>query len=237
MVMSAEDALPPENSIDYSAVTIPDLVPAGSGSDAGAQKKFTLRGRQSIFIYADEGEDLTFALAQEAGDDRPTPLQYALLDKKKAVLLHGMVAPGRRESLSVPAPQKGVYALVMVADGKEGPAAWYGVTVQSQHYAFDATNGTYFMGAPCRIFVAGPKSGNSELAIQTRKDQAYRYNDIQVIGEEHISVDLKEEFNEFLFQKPEEPIEKYYTQDFIISIPNGQFPYIFASPELRLAPR
>ena len=217
--------------IDYSVVTIPDLVPAGSGSDAGAQKKFTLRGQQTIFIYADAGEEIKVTLAHEAGKDRPTALLYALLNKNKNKLRNEMIPPGVDETFTVVAPESGVFALVI-----SGRDAWYGVTVYNKHYAFDARQGTYFFGAPFRVFVPGTDSGNPELTIEARKEQAYRCNKTLVVGEEKHTDPLKDGFNEFLFEKLEKPIEGYYTQDFSISMPKGKTPYIFASPELRLVP-
>ena len=218
--------------IDYSVVTIPDLVPAGSGSDVSAQKKFTLRGQQTIFIYADAGEEIKVTLVHEAGKDRPTALLYALLDKNKNKLRNEMIPPGVSETFTVVAPESGVCALVI-----SGRDAWYGVTVYNKHYAFDARRGTYFFGAPLRVFVAGTDSGNPALAIHSRSEQAYMCNRNLVVGEEKHPVSLKAGFNELIFEKPEKPIEGYYTQDLSLLISEGKIPYIFSSPELRLVPR
>ena len=221
-------------ALDCSKVTIPDLVPVGSGSDAGAQKTFTLRDEQTIFIYADAGEDIKVTLTQKAGKSNPIGLVYALLDKNKEILRNGSILPGAAETFTVVAPQNGVYALLMCA-GKE--AAWYSVRVHNKHYAFDARRGCYFFSVPFKIFVAGNNSGNPSLSIESTKHQAYMCNKALVVGEEKHPIQLKDGFNEILFEKPEKPIEGYYTQDFTIKMPEGKVPYIFASPELALVPR
>ncbi|MEI8245379.1 MAG: hypothetical protein WCI51_06080 [Lentisphaerota bacterium] len=218
--------------IDYSVVTIPDLIPAGSGSDASAQKKFTLRGQQTIFIHADAGEDIKVTLKHEAGRSRPTALLYALIDKNRNKLRNEMIPPGVSETFTVVAPGNGIYALAI-----SGRDAWYSVTVYNKHYAFDARRRTDFFGAPLRVFVAGTDFGNPSLAIHSRSGQVYMYNKNLVVSKEKHPVLLKTGFNELIFEKPEKPIEGYYTQDFSLSLPEGKIPYIFASPELRLVPR
>lgn len=160
--------------LDYSHVTVPELLPAGTGD--GKTPRLVLRDQQTIFLYAKAGGELKIALSHLAGNARAVALHYALFDQAGKVLREEAVSVGARDEFTVIAPHTGTYALVV--SGGVGGQAWYGVEVFTPYFAVDAREKAYFFG-PQTVYVAGKDAGNPELllSMQPNESHARRIND------------------------------------------------------------
>ena len=231
----AKALVPP---LDYAELTIPDLVPKGSGK--GGQAEYVLRDQRVVFIYAAAGEKIKVRLRHLAGERRALSLHYALLDAQKRKLRNEAVRPGAVETFEVTAPRTGVYALV-VTGGMDGQA-WYGVQVFNPYCAFSVDPECYFFGAPFRIFIPGKHFGNTTLSIASSVRQAYRFRKnrgawVSVTGKAVMETELGDGLEEFLMAPPEKPIHGYYTQDFRMKLPKGKTLYFYTDPERMLLPK
>lgn len=220
--------------LNYSRLTIPELVPSGNGDLGSGQQEFVLRDQRTLLIYAEAGREIKIKLRHLAGQNRPLALQYAVLDREKKVLRNEAISPSGEETFTVRAPYTGMYALV-VTGGNDGQA-WYSVQVFNPYFAFDARGGVYFFSAPVRFYttarvmtVDSSERQAFSLSLNAGKPQVYA-------GKQSYRIDSLSGMTQVDFAKPNPPLSGYYTQDFIIRLPGERMPLLFASPERVLKP-
>ena len=218
--------------LDYSHVTVPELLPAGTGD--GKTPRLVLRDQQTIFLYAKAGGELKIALSHLAGNARAVALHYALFDQAGKGLREEAVSVGARDEFTVIAPHTGTYALVV--SGGVGGQAGYGVEVFTPYFAVDAREKAYFFG-PQTVYVAGKDAGNPELllSMQPNESHARRINDtasVEVNRSEKNPIALPAGTVKVAFAKP----KTGWSQNFWLSFPKGKVPFIYGHPERRLVP-
>ena len=217
--------------LNISRISTPEFRPAGNGS--GADKEFLMRNQQIIRLYARAGEKLDISLRHLSRRHRLS-LQYALFDQKKNILHNEAVNPGRKTRISVVAPHTGCYTFTVSGGTSQ---AWYGITIHTKYYAFDAQNSAYFFN-PQTVYMPGKNYGNPTLNINMRvfsQSHTRRINDgapVSVVRNPLSETPLPDGIVkvEFLEYKA----SGTYTQDFFLSFPKGKLPLIYGHPERRL---
>ncbi len=120
--------------LKYEDIKVPDLRPSGDGK--GVPQWLSLRDQQTLYFYAQAGEAIRIDARHLAGNRRPIPLHYVIMDSANKVLRHESIAPGDLEKISITAPHSGTYALVI--SGGPGGLAWYGVRIYNTHMAMQS---------------------------------------------------------------------------------------------------
>lgn len=229
--VAVKSLVPPLN---YSRLTVPELIPSGNGDLRSGQQEFVIRDQRTLLIYAEAGREIKVKLRHLAGQNRPLALQYAVLDREKKLLRNEAISPSGEETFTVRAPYTGTYALV-VSGGNDGQA-WYSVQVFNPYFAFDARDSFYFFGAPVRFYttarqmtVESSERQAFSLSLNAGKPQVYS-------GKRSYRIDSLSGMTQVDFAKPDPPLSGYYTQDFVIRLPGERMPLLFASPERVLKP-
>ena len=143
-------------------------------------------------------------------------------------------ATGRSTRISIVAPHTGCYTFTVSGGTSQ---AWYGITVHTKYYAFDAENQACFFRTQT-VYMPGKDLGNPKLKINMRvfaQSHTRRINDappVSVVRNPLSETDLpdgivKVEFSEY-------KASGTYTQDFYLSFPGGKNHLIFGQPERRL---
>ncbi len=217
--------------LNLAVIKTPEFLPDGNGS--GENKEFLMRNQQVIRLYAQAGEKLEISL-RHLSKKHKLSLQYALFDQQKNILHNEAVNPGRKTRISVVAPHTGCYTFTVSGGTSQ---AWYGITVHTKYYAFDAENQAYFF-SPQTVYMPGKNMGNPKLKIDMRvfaQSHTRKINDgtpVSTVRNPLTVTDLpdgivKVEFSDY-------KASGTYTQDFFLGFPGGKNHLIFGHPERRL---
>ena len=221
--------------LSWEGLKVPALKPVGDGT--GPDRAITLRDPRTVFIYAQAGQSIRVTLGHLAGAARPISLQYALLDSKGSLLRNEAVNPGATETFAVAAPETGMYALRV--SGGSGGQAWYSVKVAAPlHWAVDARDSAYLFGLQT-FYVAGTNKdgGNSTLRIQScSAAECFRVALNGGIAREIVRtpvVDIALPSGVVKVTCTKSPVSDY-AQNFWLSFPEGETPFVFPVRERRL---
>lgn len=217
--------------LNLDVIKTPEFLPDGNGS--GEDKEFLMRNQQVIRLYAQAGEKLEISL-RHLSHKHKLSLQYALFDQNKNILHNEAVNPGRQTKISIVAPHTGCYTFTVSGGTSQ---AWYGITVHTRYYAFDAADSAYFF-RPQTVYMPGKDMGNPKLKINMRvfaQSHTRRINDGKpesTVRNPLTVIDLPEGLVKVAFS--EYQASGTYTQDFFLSFPGGKERLIFGHPERRL---
>lgn len=237
-----EPVTPIAPPLDIGSVTVPNLQPAGNGT--GTPKRFVLRERSIIYIYAESDENIHIKAEHLAGASRPVALHYVVVDSGLNILREGTVNPSESEDFTVSVPATGTYALVIT--GGDGGQAWYGVTVYNEHMGlYAAEPHAYFFKKspnPCEFWVTRTNAINSaSVTISTGTNQVFyaKLNGGSPVDGSSgspvtFSLPTSSTVHSIYIGITASPPPGTYVQDWYVTVQGAVEPYLANGPERRL---
>lgn len=221
--------------LDLTQVKFLNIEPCGSGE--GRAQWLTLREQQSIYIYAEKGEEIAAEIRHLAGKKRMITLNLAILNSKGDIILQDEVLAGEHKRIITAAPQRGGYILV-ITGGSDGQA-WYAVKVHNRHMGLLADPQSYFFYThPFEIWVRRADINEpASITIWTKRKEIVAVN-----VDDSDSIIIKgDEKRQFMFpegkdlikiriSRPSKIPKGSYVQDIFISV-KSSLPFIFDHPQ------
>ena len=233
-VFAAEPAAPAAK-LDYRKLVIPTLKPAGSGNMANSVIHYMLRGQQVLFFCVKDGETIQTVVKHMGNRKRSQSISYVFLDQQKKVLKEGIITFGKLETLSYKVEKGGTYALV-INSGK-GASPWYTIASKTPFTALTATKEVYLFSAQ-EIYAPGKLLGNNDLQVTTTPAESYEYSidggeKVELITPKTVKIPMPEKaVVKIKFARVSRPLEiKSWCQNFMLSFPGCQSPFIFFGPD------
>lgn len=239
---------PPRRPLDLSNVDVPELQPAGDGT--GSPGTFTLRNQHTFHLFVEKGEPIMMNVKHLAGEAKPSPVQYVLLDKKKEEIHRGVTPRGESGNIRVNAPRAGTYAVVISAGEHRG---WFDVRFENEHVGLKIQSrklgdSVYLMqrGWTRRTFwlartnpegsgrVTLSTVGNGYVGAILNDRPPYTGNPAGKQGAKVFDLPDEREVHKLELLVPEHVPDAFYTEKFFIGVEGNVEPYLFDGPERRL---
>ncbi len=221
---------------------VPPLAPAGKGS--GKPQWIRTRATRCFYIHANPGEELKFHIRHVAGKRRPTSLQYVLLSPSGKVLRKEPVSPSQKESISIPATEKGIHTLYVSGGKESGP--WFSVLVENPYMAIPASKQDHarFFRPPATMWICRKNLKDpAKITVTTGRNQMVELlidgKSFGMAKPHHpLTVDIPKgnAVQKVTFKRPDKLAKGIYCQTVWCYVSGAVYPYLFSGPERRLAP-
>lgn len=219
--------------LKYEDVKVPKLKPLGNGK--GEPQWLSLRDQQTLYLYADAGEAIRIDAKHLAGNRRPIPLHYVIMDSDGKLLRHESIAPGDLEKITVTAPHSGTYAMVIT--GGPGGLAWYGVWIYNAHMAIESP-ASFFFTRDFDLYLPPVRSDvRISMTMGGKQCAEFKLNEqASVILSNNGVLELSAgRMNHLRITKPAKMPSGFYTQDMSLRL-SGDACYLADGPERMLIP-